>query len=340
MQLETRTKHFVSRGTAIHNGKFNYSLSNYINAKTPIKIICPTHGEFMQTPDKHLAPKSKGCPACWQEIKSLLQKTRDYSKMKKKECYSSEQFIALAHKRFNNKFKYNLLNYQGITKGLIKVICSTHGEFTTTARKHLTSHTGCPACGIIQSKNSRCDSYDFILRQLQTKHKFCYDYPESNRATYHNKKSIIDIICQKHGMFKKQTQKHLVGQGCFPCKVEEMIEQNILVGGYSEDLFRDKPELKKLPAVLYYLKINNGQYYKVGISRAILARRIQGIISKAKKFNTIITIEIIKTSNKTLHQCFRAEQEILKSNPRCYTKWSTELFDHDILPNITRYFLE
>lgn len=35
---------------------------SYINSETPVTIICPDHGEFQQTPAKHLF--GCGCPRC------------------------------------------------------------------------------------------------------------------------------------------------------------------------------------------------------------------------------------------------------------------------------------
>jgi len=53
---------FKNKANLIHNNKYDYSLVEYENAKTPIKIICPKHGEFEQTPNDHLSVK--GCPIC------------------------------------------------------------------------------------------------------------------------------------------------------------------------------------------------------------------------------------------------------------------------------------
>lgn len=53
---------FIERSNAVHNGKYDYSKIKYINAKTPIEIICPLHGIFKQIPDNHL--KGCGCPKC------------------------------------------------------------------------------------------------------------------------------------------------------------------------------------------------------------------------------------------------------------------------------------
>lgn len=53
---------FIKRAKKIHNNKYSYVFSNYINNKTKIKIICPIHGEFEQLPNNHL--KGCGCPKC------------------------------------------------------------------------------------------------------------------------------------------------------------------------------------------------------------------------------------------------------------------------------------
>jgi very-short-patch-repair endonuclease len=46
----------------IHDNKFDYSLVNYKGNKIKIKIICPKHGIFEQTPAYHKI--GNGCPMC------------------------------------------------------------------------------------------------------------------------------------------------------------------------------------------------------------------------------------------------------------------------------------
>jgi len=57
------TKDIIERAQKIHHNKYDYSKVQYVNAKTKIKIICPIHGEFLQTPTAHLAQQT-GCPKC------------------------------------------------------------------------------------------------------------------------------------------------------------------------------------------------------------------------------------------------------------------------------------
>jgi hypothetical protein len=56
------TDEFNLRATEIHNNKYDYSLVEYKNSRTKVKIICPIHGTFEQIPYVHLKPC--GCPKC------------------------------------------------------------------------------------------------------------------------------------------------------------------------------------------------------------------------------------------------------------------------------------
>lgn len=52
----------IERFIEIHGDKYDYSKMDYINTRTKICIICPEHGEFWQTPQKHMS--GQGCPKC------------------------------------------------------------------------------------------------------------------------------------------------------------------------------------------------------------------------------------------------------------------------------------
>jgi very-short-patch-repair endonuclease len=53
---------FISKANKIHNNRYDYSLTEYTNSRTKIKIICSKHGVFKQIPNSHL--NGNGCPAC------------------------------------------------------------------------------------------------------------------------------------------------------------------------------------------------------------------------------------------------------------------------------------
>ena len=62
-RIKTLTKYdFVEKAKKIHGDKYNYDFVDYVNSQTKVKIICPKHGVFEQTPNNHL--KGCGCPKC------------------------------------------------------------------------------------------------------------------------------------------------------------------------------------------------------------------------------------------------------------------------------------
>ena len=54
---------FIQKANNIHNNFYNYSKVKYINNSTKVIIICPIHGEFLQTPGHHI-DQQNGCPKC------------------------------------------------------------------------------------------------------------------------------------------------------------------------------------------------------------------------------------------------------------------------------------
>lgn len=58
----SNTKEFIEKAKKIHGDKYDYSLVDYKHSQKKIKIICPEHGIFEQTPNNHL--KGEGCPHC------------------------------------------------------------------------------------------------------------------------------------------------------------------------------------------------------------------------------------------------------------------------------------
>jgi len=61
-KLSLDTESFIEKSSIIHNNKYDYSLVDYINNKTPVKIICKKHGTFEQKPNDHLS--GHGCRYC------------------------------------------------------------------------------------------------------------------------------------------------------------------------------------------------------------------------------------------------------------------------------------
>lgn len=53
---------FIDKCNIVHNHKYIYDNTVYINSKTKVCITCPIHGDFWQIADNHLC--GHGCPLC------------------------------------------------------------------------------------------------------------------------------------------------------------------------------------------------------------------------------------------------------------------------------------
>lgn len=54
---------YIETARKVHGDRYDYSLVNYVDAATKIKVICRQHGVFSTLPSSH-SVSSTGCPAC------------------------------------------------------------------------------------------------------------------------------------------------------------------------------------------------------------------------------------------------------------------------------------
>lgn len=140
------SKSIVERFNLIHHNKYDYSLMEYIGTDEKIKIICPIHGEFQQSPHHHLT--GVGCQKCGNVYKP-----------------TTEEFIKLSIKLHGNKYDYSKVKYiNNQTK--IDIVCSTHGTFQVRPNDHLNKKSGCPIC-----KSSKGE---IIIKNFLDNNKFVY----------------------------------------------------------------------------------------------------------------------------------------------------------------------
>lgn len=69
MSSRKTTEQFISEARKVHGLRYDYSKVTYKDNKTKILIICPTHGEFLQSPIVHL--HGCGCAKCSYKNKKL-----------------------------------------------------------------------------------------------------------------------------------------------------------------------------------------------------------------------------------------------------------------------------
>lgn len=64
--LRKSNEEFIKQAKEIHGDKYDYSKVDYRGNKSKVILICPKHGEFAVTPNKHIS-RGDGCPKCADE---------------------------------------------------------------------------------------------------------------------------------------------------------------------------------------------------------------------------------------------------------------------------------
>lgn len=237
---------FIEKANQVHDNKYDYSESVYINNKAKIDIICPTHGKFKQRVSDHINGKH-GCPECTMETIRM----------------TTDEFIHKAKLVHGDKFNYDRvrINFKS-NKDYIPITCPIHGDFNQRVNTHLTGN-GCDKC--------RYKSLADFINDSNIKHNDKYDYSLVKFNTTYDK---IDIICPKHGIFNQRTSAHLDGQGCPKCKEskgEKEIRKHLInkkIKFISQYKFSNCKYKKELPFDFYLpnyntcIEFNGEQHYR------------------------------------------------------------------------------
>lgn len=276
-----------------HGEKFDYSKVMYIDLQTHVTIKCKKHNHtFTQSPRKHLEGKG-GCIKCASELRNISIKKTE------------EQFLKEAKAKFGDKLIYH--NYVDQTTKM-QITCPEHGDFYILPRYHIFNQYGCPKCAIAaQSRQMKKTFTDFITQATKA-HGDKFTYNEDSFVDYDNK---IEITCPIHGVFKQKPKYHVTGKGCPEC------------GKHS---FKDSK-----PGIMYYLSINNGQAYKIGITNKTIQERFY--LPDLEQISVLKTWEYSDGA-----ECRKAERKILQNykqykytGPNLLSSGNSELFTIDVL---------
>lgn len=204
---------FIEKARGIHGDKYDYSKVNYVRSDQKVTIICPKHGEFHQTPNKHLL--GQGCPKCRNEGISLRRSMSKHPKPQKADKQTpnyKDDFIRRASARYDGRYDYSKVIYLN-TDTKVEVVCQDHGSFYVTPYRHLNGQE-CPVCTKNRYNQSRTKTTEEFIQEAQALHGDRYDY---SKVRYENNHTKVEIVCPKHGSFWQNPNKHLLGQGCPKC---------------------------------------------------------------------------------------------------------------------------
>lgn len=196
---------FINKAKMVHGNKFLYDKVEYVKNSIPVIITCPTHGDFIQRPDKHLI--GHGCPKCANNEKM-----------------STDEFIKRARLIHGSKYSYDKSICNGTHNKTI-ITCPIHGDFEQTPKEHMKGK-GCPKCGN-ESKHLKLKlDNDAVIKRIKS---VCGDrYIIPNNLNYINQTSKIKVICPKHGEWETTPRILWNGHGCPLCsntvsKIEETL---------------------------------------------------------------------------------------------------------------------
>lgn len=168
-----------------HKGKFDYSNVNYINNRVNIKIICPLHGEFYQSPKRHLISDT-GCNKCTNVVKRKM-----YS-------FTSEEFIEKSKKIWGNKYDYSKVEY--INSHTKVIIIYNNVEYYQIPYSHLGKKSP-------EDRDIKRSTEEFIT-ESNIIHKNKYDY---SITEYTGSGDYIEFI-YNDVIFRQVAIQHLNGQ--------------------------------------------------------------------------------------------------------------------------------
>lgn len=191
---------FIEKARVIHNNKYSYEKTVYINSKQKVVINCPIHGDFEQRPNSHL--NGRGCPICAKE--SVARKLAS----------SKESFVKLARAVHGDKYGYDKTIYISNNKKVV-ITCPIHGDFEQLPSNH-TRGAGCPKCKSERIREIwRSNTEEFIKKAINI-HGNAFDY---SLSVYVRKDEKIKIICRACGrVFEQTPNSHLCGTGCPYCQ--------------------------------------------------------------------------------------------------------------------------
>ena len=125
---------FLQDAKNAHGDKYDYSEVDYKNALSKVKIVCPEHGAFHQTPASHV--RGVACSKCSDMVAA------------DKRRLSTEVFVERAREVHGDKYDYSRAEYV-TSHDKVEIICPNHGSFWQSPATHtMGNKAGCPGCAV------------------------------------------------------------------------------------------------------------------------------------------------------------------------------------------------
>ncbi len=219
------------------------------------------------------------------------------------------QFLINANAKHCDKYTYDHMVYRSSTIKII-ITCPIHGDFEQLPCTHVQG-SGCKECAREMVSLHRTIDNSIWLERFNVAHNNKYTYILPDKI---NLNTPIIIVCKKHGKFGVTAEHHGSGSGTCP-------KCSFYSSGFNTSL----------PATLYYLQIDGGTAYKIGITNRTVNERYSN--AELERIKIIHEWDYVYGAEAKL-----AEQRILKqfkaykyTDVPLLVAGNTELFSIDIL---------
>jgi hypothetical protein len=244
--VRMETHEFIQKAKNIQKDKYDYSKTCCLTYNNKLTIICPMHGEFVQTANSHLS--GMGCKRCGVKQKNYVRKPK----------YTTEEFIEAAKEKWGDKYDYSLTEYKN-SKTKVKIIHDgiIYEQMSLSHFKYPPEQFLNQEIFLIKARRKWGDKYDYSLvnfisthhrikiifqgvlyeqlpnnhlkyapekRNISTPEEFVTESREIHNNKYSYEKSVyinrsqkIVITCPIHGDFEQRPDVHLRGSGCKKC---------------------------------------------------------------------------------------------------------------------------
>jgi hypothetical protein len=200
MPARKTTEQFVIDARTVHGDRYDYSLTECVNAKVKVVIICRIHGSFEQLQYSHTS--GGGCSKCAHVAMGdrLRSNTRDFISKS-----------LLAHP--DTDYDYTHVNYAG-NRTEVQIGCPIHGPFMQKPVHHIMGK-GCGLCKPNKLRNAFTMMMTDFIHKARKAHGMRYGY---DNAVYINNCTKLLITCYDHGDFLQAPAAHYSNkQGCPSC---------------------------------------------------------------------------------------------------------------------------
>jgi very-short-patch-repair endonuclease len=205
---KSNDEEFKKKAELIHNGKYIYNNSKYIDAHTDLYVTCPIHGDFKVTPNNHLL--GRGCPECKRE------------KSKNLHLMSKEEFFRKCKEKYGNNFIYDENSFTSLNENF-NYICKKHGKMTETGNFHLHTKCGCRKCAE-EKINTPKKNIETFKKELYEKYGDLYTFKTED---YKGMRKKMTFNCKIHGNFTESPTNLMRGCKCKKCGKKYSLEEEI-----------------------------------------------------------------------------------------------------------------